>query len=94
MIDSLAVNGKLVIPIGPTDSPQHLTLVIKTQDEKITYRKLIDVLYVPLTSYECQIARDENWDSVVEDCHNNSDAYFEEQEEDTSIWQRFKQLFW
>lgn len=50
LIDQLAVNGRMVIPAGPTAQQQSLWLITKAADGTITERQLFGVRFVPLVS--------------------------------------------
>jgi protein-L-isoaspartate(D-aspartate) O-methyltransferase len=52
LIDQLADGGRMIIPVGPTDGVQHLTLLTKT-DGTVSRRQLAPVRFVPFL-------RDEN----------------------------------
>ncbi len=49
LIEQLAENGKLIIPLGSTGGPQKLTLVSKDNLGKVRSRFVLDVAFVPLT---------------------------------------------
>jgi protein-L-isoaspartate(D-aspartate) O-methyltransferase len=47
LIDQLAMNGRMIIPVGPVGGVQELIVVTKT-DKGVVQRKTIPVLFVPL----------------------------------------------
>lgn len=51
LIDQLADGGRMIIPVGPTDRTQHLTLVTK-QEGEVSTRKLTPVRFVPFLREE------------------------------------------
>lgn len=48
LIQQLKVGGRMVIPVGPTGLYQTLWLIKKETEEKLIYKNLGDVLFVPL----------------------------------------------
>jgi protein-L-isoaspartate(D-aspartate) O-methyltransferase len=52
MIEQLKVGGRLVMPLGPADAPQQLTVVEKIAPSETRMRSLILVNFVPFT--RCQ----------------------------------------
>jgi protein-L-isoaspartate(D-aspartate) O-methyltransferase len=48
LLDQLAVGGRLVIPVGPTNETQDLLVVTRTK-EGLDRRKVIPVRFVPMT---------------------------------------------
>lgn len=48
LVEQLKVGGKMVIPVGPTAN-QHLQLIEKKKDGKITTKDLLPVRFVPFT---------------------------------------------
>ncbi len=49
LIEQLAPGGRLVIPVGPRDAVQRLTVVEKNAEGLITKREVTPVRFVPLT---------------------------------------------
>lgn len=49
LIAQLAVNSKLIIPIGRSGGPQQLVLLSKDEKGRITRNYVLDVAFVPLT---------------------------------------------
>ena len=49
LIDQLKVGGQLVIPLGPADAPQQLTVVEKIGPSQTRMRSVILVHFVPFT---------------------------------------------
>ncbi|GLC34685.1 hypothetical protein PLESTB_001234900 [Pleodorina starrii] len=54
LLAQLAPGGRLVVPVGPEGGPQHLTLVDKDEGGRVSARREMGVMYVPLTSEEAQ----------------------------------------
>lgn len=48
LIQQLKVGGRMVIPVGPTGLYQTLWLIRKEKEDKLIYKNLGDVLFVPL----------------------------------------------
>ncbi|MCX7796126.1 MAG: protein-L-isoaspartate(D-aspartate) O-methyltransferase [bacterium] len=48
LIQQLKIGGRMVIPVGPTGLYQTLWLIKKETEEKLVYKNLGDVLFVPL----------------------------------------------
>ncbi len=48
LIEQLAPDGRLIIPVGTTPHNQKLTLLVKDQDGTITQQQLTDCRFVPL----------------------------------------------
>lgn len=48
LIQQLKIGGRMVIPVGPTGLYQTLWLIKKETEEKLLYKNLGDVLFVPL----------------------------------------------
>lgn len=48
LLEQLARGGRMVIPVGPTHSVQHLRLIEKTLDGKIETRNIAPVRFVPM----------------------------------------------
>jgi protein-L-isoaspartate(D-aspartate) O-methyltransferase len=49
LIEQLKVGGRLVMPVGPAYTTQHLTVVEKISPDKTTTRDVALVRFVPLT---------------------------------------------
>ncbi len=49
LLEQLKPGGKMVIPIGSPFMTQHLMLVEKKEDGKVTTRQVLPVMFVPLT---------------------------------------------
>lgn len=49
LIRQLKPGGRMVIPVGPAQSIQHLTLIEKQADGSITSRRVAPVRFVPFT---------------------------------------------
>ncbi|MFP4227831.1 MAG: protein-L-isoaspartate(D-aspartate) O-methyltransferase [Salinivenus sp.] len=47
LIEQLAPGGRMVLPVGPTDAVQRLTLVTKNKDGSVTRERLMPVRFVP-----------------------------------------------
>ncbi|KAJ3122092.1 hypothetical protein HK098_003114 [Nowakowskiella sp. JEL0407] len=54
LLDQLAPGGRMIIPVGPEMSEQVLYSYDKDQEGRVHKRKLMGVIYVPLTDYERQ----------------------------------------
>ena len=48
LVDQLAINGKMIIPIGKQAEVQHLWLITKNDDGKINKEEILPVHFVPL----------------------------------------------
>ncbi len=48
LIQQLKIGGRMVIPVGPTGLYQTLWLIKKEKEDKLIYKNLGDVLFVPL----------------------------------------------
>jgi protein-L-isoaspartate(D-aspartate) O-methyltransferase len=49
LIEQLKVGGRLVMPLGPADEPQQLTVIEKTTPSETRMRSVIPVRFVPFT---------------------------------------------
>jgi hypothetical protein len=49
LIDQLKVGGRLVMPLGPADAPQQLTVIEKIAPSETRMRSIILVRFVPFT---------------------------------------------
>jgi protein-L-isoaspartate(D-aspartate) O-methyltransferase len=47
LLDQLAPGGRMVLPVGPVDAVQRLTLVTKNDDGSVTRERLMPVRFVP-----------------------------------------------
>ncbi|KOB65874.1 Protein-L-isoaspartate O-methyltransferase [Operophtera brumata] len=54
LIEQLKPGGRMIVPVGPEGGEQHLTQVDKAQDGTTTVKKLMSVIYVPLTDKDHQ----------------------------------------
>jgi len=55
LLDQLNVGGKLIIPLGPRDGTQMLTVVDKLKNGDVVLHPKLPVMYVPLTSIDEQL---------------------------------------
>ena len=55
LIDQLALNGRMFIPVGPKNGDQRIYLVDKDSDGKVTYKSILSVCYGMLTDVESQL---------------------------------------
>ncbi len=55
LIDQLALNGRMFIPVGPKGKTQYIYLVDKDSDGKVTYKSILSVCYGMLTDVESQL---------------------------------------
>jgi protein-L-isoaspartate(D-aspartate) O-methyltransferase len=49
LVEQLRPGGRLVVPVGERFTVQHLLLVHKLEDERVTIRQILPVRFVPLT---------------------------------------------
>jgi protein-L-isoaspartate(D-aspartate) O-methyltransferase len=52
LVEQLKVGGRLVIPLGPVDAPQQLTVIEKIAPSETRTRSIILVRFVPFTRSE------------------------------------------
>lgn len=55
LLDQLNIGGKLIIPLGPRDGAQMLTVVDKLKNGEVMMDPKLQVVYVPLTSIAKQL---------------------------------------
>ena len=55
LIDQLAFNGRMMIPVGKNNNEQYIVIVDKDNVGNIKTNKVMNVRYVPLTSKETQL---------------------------------------
>ncbi|CAG9532448.1 unnamed protein product [Cercopithifilaria johnstoni] len=55
LIEQLAKGGRMLIPVGPEGGRQRFVQVDKDVNGNVTQKKLMDVIYVPLTNEEHQL---------------------------------------
>lgn len=47
LLDQLAPGGRMVLPVGPADASQQMTLITKAEDGSVTRERLMPVRFVP-----------------------------------------------
>lgn len=55
LLDQLNIGGRLIIPLGPRDGAQMLTVVDKLKNGDVVLDPKLPVVYVPLTTIAEQI---------------------------------------
>ena len=55
LIEQLKPGGRMILPLGSPYGSQTLVLITKTQDEKVTSKKLLPVRFVPMTGHVTEV---------------------------------------
>lgn len=58
LIEQLKTGGKMIIPVGSPNSNQELLLIDKNENDDIATRRILPVVFVPLTSAENGVTAD------------------------------------
>ena len=56
LLEQLAPNGRMMVPVDEGEHIQHIVLCVKDEKGNTTFTKLLGVRYVPLTSREKQLS--------------------------------------
>jgi len=56
LVDQLSKNGRMMIPVGPENGSQYITIVDKDDKGNVDITETLEVRYVPLTSREIQLS--------------------------------------